>query len=229
MLNIFSKLLDINKREVDRLTKVVEKVNSHESKIKKLKDSDFKKKTEEFKKRLEKGESLEDILPEAYALVREASDRVLGKRHYDVQLMAATALFEGRVAEQKTGEGKTLSAVPALYLRALTGRLGHLVTVNDYLARRDAGWNGPVFHLLGLTTGSIIQETKSFVYDPKFTDSSHGDERLAHLKPSERKLAYESDILYGTNNEFGFDYLLDNMYNSLPEMIQRCHYYSIFE
>ncbi|HKC05028.1 MAG TPA: preprotein translocase subunit SecA, partial [Patescibacteria group bacterium] len=229
MLNIFSKLLDLNKREVDRLTKVVEKINSHESKIKKLKDSDFKKKTEEFKKRLEKGESLEDILPEAYALVREASDRVLGKRHYDVQLMAATALFEGRVAEQKTGEGKTLSAVPALYLRALTGRGVHLVTVNDYLARRDAGWNGPVFHLLGLTTGSIIQETKSFVYDPKFTDSSHGDERLAHLKPSERKLAYESDILYGTNNEFGFDYLRDNMVNSLPEMVQRGHYFAIVD
>lgn len=228
-MNIFSRILDLNAREIGRLQKTVEKINSFESSTKKLKDSDFKKKTEEFKKRLEKGESLEDLLPEAYALVREASDRVLGKRHYDVQMMAATALFEGRVAEQKTGEGKTLSAVPALYLRALTGRGVHLVTVNDYLARRDAGWNGPVFHLLGLTTGSIIQETKSFVFDPDFNDSSHGDERLAHLKPSDRKAAYSCDILYGTNNEFGFDYLRDNMVSSLAEMVQRGHYFAIVD
>src|SRR3990167_2192502 len=146
-MNIFSRILDLNAREVDRLKKIVDKINLFESKAKKLKDSDFKKKTDEFKKRLEKGETLDELLPEAYALVREVSYRVLGMRHYDVQLMAAVALFEGRVAEQKTGEGKTLSAVPALYLRALTGRGVHLVTVNDYLARRDAGWNGPVFHL----------------------------------------------------------------------------------
>lgn len=229
MINIFSKILDLNAREIDRLTKIVDKINSFESKTKKLKDTDFSKKTEEFKKRLEKGESLEDLLPEAYALVREASNRILGKRHFDVQLIAATALFEGKVAEQKTGEGKTLSAVPALYLRALTGRGVHLVTVNDYLARRDAGWNAPIFHLLGLTIGSIIQEGKSFVYDPDFTDSSHGDERLAHLKPAERKAAYQSDILYGTNNEFGFDYLRDNMVPSTDEMVQRGHYYAIVD
>jgi preprotein translocase subunit SecA len=228
-MNIFSRILDLNAREIGRLQKVVDKINTFESQTKKLKDPDFKKKTEEFKKRLEKGETLEDLLPEAYALVREASDRILGKRHYDVQMMAATALFEGRVAEQKTGEGKTLSAVPALYLRALTGRGVHLVTVNDYLARRDAGWNGPVFHLLGLTTGSIIQETKSFVYDPEFYDSSHGDERLSHLKPSDRKAAYACDILYGTNNEFGFDYLRDNMVSSIPEMVQRGHYFAIVD
>jgi preprotein translocase subunit SecA len=229
MLNIFSKILDLNAREIDRIAKIVEKVNSFESRAKKLKEKDFVKKTEEFKKRLEKGERLEELLPEAYAVVREASWRVLGMRHFDVQLMAATALFEGKVAEQKTGEGKTLSAVPALYLHALTGRGVHLVTVNDYLARRDAGWNGPIFHLLGLTTGSIIQETKSFVYDPEFTDSSHGDERLAHLKPAERKVAYQSDILYGTNNEFGFDYLRDNMVASLAEMVQRGHYFAIVD
>src|SRR3989344_8340565 len=128
MINIFSRFLDLNKREVDRLQKIVEKVNSLESKVKKLKDKDFVVKTEEFKKRLAKGETLEQVLPEAYALVREATDRVLGMRHYDVQLIAAAALFEGRVAEQKTGEGKTLSAVPALYLRALTGKGVHLVT-----------------------------------------------------------------------------------------------------
>ncbi len=229
VINIFSKILDLNAREVDRIKKIVDKINSFESKTKKLKDKDFAAKTAEFKKRLEKGEKLDDILPEAYALVREASYRILGMRHYDVQLMAAVALFEGRVAEQKTGEGKTLSAVPALYLRALTGRGVHLVTVNDYLARRDAGWNGPVFHMLGLTTGSIIQETKSFVYDPDFYDSSHGDERLAHLKPSERQAAYKSDILYGTNNEFGFDYLRDNMVSAIPEMVQRGHYFAIVD
>ncbi len=229
MFNFFSKLLDINRKEVDRLQKIVERVNGFGEKAKRLKDEDFSKKTEEFKLRLSKGESLEAILPEAYAVVREASERAIGLRHYDVQLMAAVALFEGKVAEQKTGEGKTLSAVPALYLRALEARGVHLVTVNDYLARRDAGWNGPIFDLLGLSIGSIIQEGKSFVYDPKFKDTSHGDERLAHLKPSTRKEAYEVDITYGTNNEFGFDYLRDNMVSALPQMVQRGHYFAIVD
>ncbi len=229
MFNIFSKLLDLNQREINRLQKIVDEINSLEPKIKKLKDKEFAIKTSEFKKRFSKGESLESILPEAYALVREASFRTLGMRHYDVQLLASVALFEGRVAEQKTGEGKTLSAVPALYLRALTGQGVHLVTVNDYLARRDSGWNAPIFHFLGMSVGSIIQEGKSFVYDPKFKDTSHGDDRLIHLKPIERKLAYQSDILYGTNNEFGFDYLRDNMVSSLAEMVQRGHYFAIVD
>lgn len=229
MLNILTKLFDLNQKEIDRLAKIAEKINLLEPKAKKLKDADFVKKTQEFKERIEGGEALEEILPEAFAFVREASQRTLGMRHFDVQLMAATALFEGKVAEQKTGEGKTLSAVPALYLRALAGKGAHLVTVNDYLARRDAGWNGPIFNLLGLTVGSIIQEGKSFVYDPTFNDSSHGDERLAHLKPSERKEAYKADITYGTNNEFGFDYLRDNMVSSLDEMVQRGHYFAIVD
>lgn len=229
MIKLFSKLLDLNQREVERLSKIVEKINSFEPKIKRLSDSSLSKKTLEFKKRIEKGESLDSILPEAFAVVREASSRTLGMRHYDVQLMAAVALFEGKVAEQKTGEGKTLSAVPALYLRALTGQGVHLVTVNDYLARRDAGWNGPIFHMLGLSVGVIIQEQKSFIYDPKYKDVSHGDERLAHLKPCERKISYETDITYGTNNEFGFDYLRDNMVSSVSEMVQRGHYFSIVD
>ena len=220
MFKFISKLLDLNAKEVDRLAKVVEKINSYDSKFKKLKDSDFAKKTQEFKERINKGESLESILPEAFALVREASFRAIGLRHFDVQLMAAVALFEGKVAEQKTGEGKTLSAVPALYLRALTERGAHLVTVNDYLARRDAGWNGPTFNLLGLSVGIIIQESKSFVFDPNYSDKSHGDERLEHLRPSSRREAYECDITYGTNNEFGFDYLRDNMAQSLDEIVQ---------
>jgi preprotein translocase subunit SecA len=229
MLGIFSKFLDVNRREVEKLERIVVKINSFDAKIKKLKDKDFPKKTQEFKERLAKGETLEDILPEAYAVAREASWRAVGLRPFDVQLIAAIALFEGKVAEQKTGEGKTLSAVLPLYLRALTGKGVHLVTVNDYLARRDAGWNGPTFALLGLSVGSIIQESKSFVYDTEFSDSSHGDERLSHLKPSERKLAYQADITYGTNNEFGFDYLRDNMVSTLEEMVQRGHYFAIVD
>ena len=225
----FSKLLDINQREINRLSKVVKEINSFEAKAKKLKDKDFVKKTEEFRGRLKKGEPIEDILPEAFAVVREASDRAIGLRHYDVQLMAGVALFEGKVAEQKTGEGKTLSAVPALYLRALAGKGAHLVTVNDYLARRDAGWNAPAFHLLGLSVGVIIQEQKSFVYNPQYEDKSHGDERLSHLKPAERKLAYAADITYGANNEFGFDYLRDNMVQTMDEMVQRGHYFGIVD
>jgi len=229
MFNFFSGLLDLNKREIDRLSKVVEKINSQESKVKKLKDKDFKEKTSEFKKRVEKGESLDSILPEAFALVREASLRVLGMRHFDVQMMAAIALFEGKVAEQRTGEGKTLSAVAPLYLRALKGNGSHLVTVNDYLARLGAGWNGPIFDFLGLSVGIIIQENKSFIFDPKFVDNSHGDERLSHLKPCERKASYSADVTYGTNNEYGFDYLRDNMVQSVDDMVQRGHYYAIVD
>ena len=144
----FSKLLDTNRKELDKLAKIVAKVNDFDSKVKKLKNEEFKNKTEEFKKRLKKGESLNDILPEAFALAREVSWRAIGLRPYDVQIMAAIALYEGKVVEQKTGEGKTLSAVLPLYLHALSGKGVHLVTVNDYLARRDAGWNGPTFEML---------------------------------------------------------------------------------
>jgi preprotein translocase subunit SecA len=226
---VFSKLLDVNQRELDRLSKFVDQINNFEPKMKKLKKADFAKKTKEFKKEIKEGKDLKDLLPEAFALAREASWRAIGLRPYDVQLMAATALFEGKVAEQKTGEGKTLSAVLPLYLHALAGKGAHLVTVNDYLARRDAGWNAPIFHLLGLSVGAIVQEMKSFVYDPEHNDTSHGDERLAHLKPAERKEAYQADITYGTNNEFGFDYLRDNMVQSLEQMVQRSHYFAIVD
>ena len=147
-----------------------------------------------------------------------------------MQLTAGAILAQGhKLIELKTGEGKTLSAVPALYLRALSEQGVHLVTVNDYLARRDAGWNAPAFKTLGLSVGVIVQEMKSFVYDPEHEDKSHGDERLAHLKPVERKEAYAADITYGTNNEFGFDYLRDNMVVDMNQRVQRPLHYSIVD
>ncbi len=226
--NLF-KFLDLNQREVDKLSKTVALINASESKYKKLKDSDFVKETQKLKKLISDNLDITSVLPSAFALAREASWRVLGQRHYDVQLMAAVALFEGKIVEQKTGEGKTLSAVPALYLRALSGKGVHLVTVNDFLARLGAGWNAPIFEKLGLSVGVITQENKSFTYESKFIDNTHGDERLAHLKPCSRKEAYAADITYGTNNEFGFDYLRDNMVQSLNEMVQREHYFSIVD
>lgn len=228
MLNFLGKYFDANKKEIVRLRAVVEKINQLESEIKKTKDGDFSAKTASFKNRLEKGELLEEILPEAFALVREAAFRSIGQRPFDVQLMAATALFEGKIAEQKTGEGKTLTAVMALYLRALTGKGAHLVTVNDYLARLGTGWNGRIFHLLGLSVGCIVHE-QAYLYDPDFEDKEAQDWRLAHLKSVERKEAYQADITYGTNNEFGFDYLRDNMVGSLGDMAQRGHYFAIVD
>lgn len=229
VLNILSKFFDTNRREIDRIGRVVEKIESLEKKIKKFKTEDFPKKTEEFKKRIKNGEALESLLPEVFAVGREAAWRAIGLRPYKTQLIAGVVLAEGKIAEQKTGEGKTLSAVLPLFLHSLTGRNVHLVTVNDYLARRDAGWNGPIFNMLGLTVGVIIQEGKSFIFDPEYKDDSHGDERLAHLRPVARKEAYQTDIVYGTNNEFGFDYLRDNMVSDVDQMVQRGHYYAIID
>ncbi|MBI2587306.1 preprotein translocase subunit SecA [Candidatus Amesbacteria bacterium] len=229
MFKFLSKFLDLNQKEIDRLKIKVAQVNSQTDKFLKLKrPEDFAAVTAEFKNRLGEGETLDRLLPEAFALVREASDRAIGLRPFDVQLIAATAFHEGNVAEQKTGEGKTLSAVPALYLNSLSGQGSHLVTVNDYLARRDAGWNGPTFHLLGLSVGVIIHD-QSFLYDPKYFDPSHGDDRLAHLRPVTRREAYAADITYGTNNEFGFDYLRDNMVGDTSEMVQRGHHFAIVD
>ncbi len=227
MLNFLKSLFDYNQKELKRLKKIVGQINAFEPKLEKLSDKKLRRKTEEFKNKLFDGEKPENILPEVFAVVREASKRTAGMRHFDVQLMAAIALFEGKIAEQKTGEGKTLSATPALYLRALEGKGAHLVTVNDYLARRDAGWMGPIFHFLGLSVGCIIPE-QSFIFDPEFSLTSE-DERLSHLRPVERKQAYLADITYGTNNEFGFDYLRDNMVSSLGEMVQRGFYFAIVD
>ncbi len=228
MLGILNKLFDSNNREVSGLQPIVDQVASLEPKMQKLKDTDFPKKTEEFKKRVSRNERLEDILPEAFALVREASLRAVGMRHFDVQIMAAVVLSQGKIAEQKTGEGKTLSALPALYLHALTGKGVHLVTVNDYLARRDAGWMGPVFDLLGISVSSIINN-ESFIYDSKFNDKNAKDFKLAHLKPISRKEAYSADVTYGINSEFGFDYLRDNMENEVKNLRQRGYYFAVVD
>lgn len=228
MFKFLGKLLDSNEKEIHRLRKIVEAVNSREAEVKKLKESGFAKKTAEFKERLASGTVLDELLPEAFALVREAAFRAIGQRHFDVQLIAALTLHSGKVAEQKTGEGKTLSAIPALYLNALSGQGVHLVTVNDYLARRDAGWMGPVFHLLGLKTAAMISE-QSFLYDPDFENNEANDWRLKHLRPTTRKEAYAADVTYGINSEFGFDYLRDNMVSDIAQVVQREYHYAVVD
>src|ERR1700722_6211942 len=228
MLSVFNKLFDSNKREINSLQPLIDKINAEEENVKKLKDKDFPKKTEEFKQRLKDGEKLMDILPEAFALAREASRRSLGMRQFDEQIMGGIVLAEGKIAEQKTGEGKTLTAVSALYLHSLTGKGAHLVTVNDYLARRDAGWMGPVFHMLGVSVAAMINE-QSFIYDPEITNKDAFDYRLLHLKSVSRKEAYDADVTYGINSEFGFDYLRDNMAQDIANVVQRGYYFAIVD
>lgn len=228
MFKFLTKLLDSNEKEIGRLKALVHEIGLLEPEVKKIKDTGFIKKTAEFRERLKNGQTLEDILPEAYAVVREAARRTIGERHYDVQLMAAVVLHQGKVAEQKTGEGKTLSATPALYLNALSGRGAHLVTVNDYLARRDAGWMAPIYHMLGLSVSAIISE-QSFIYDPQYSDTTAADWRLQHLKPVSRKEAYAADITFGINSEFGFDYLRDNMASDMSQLSQRDYHFAIID
>ncbi len=232
MLNFLTRLFDSNAKEITRLKSLVDQINQLEPKMQKLKKEDFVANVHNLKKKLKQGATLDDILVPTFALVREASVRTLKLRPFDVQLMAGITFHEGRIAEQKTGEGKTLSAVPALVLNALTGEGAHLVTVNDYLARRDAGWMAPIYDLLGLSVGVIYSGTGDLpasLYDPQYLDDSHHDPRLKHLKPASRKEAYDADITYGTNNEFGFDYLRDNMARSLSSVSQRPHHFAIVD
>lgn len=228
MFGFLGKLLDSNEKEIRRLRNLVVRTSDLEEDVKKFKDADFAKKTAQFRQQLTTGTSLDAILPEAYAMAREAAWRTLHLRHFDVQLIAAVALHESKVCEQKTGEGKTLSATPALYLNALTGRGVHLVTVNDYLARRDAGWMGPIYHFLGVSVSAIISE-QSYLYDPSFEDPTAEDWRLKHLRPITRKEAYAADITYGVNSEFGFDYLRDNMVTDVHQLSQRDFHYAIVD
>ncbi|HOX29961.1 MAG TPA: preprotein translocase subunit SecA [Candidatus Paceibacterota bacterium] len=217
----------------------VDSINAREKDYEGLADESLKDKTKEFKERLAKGETLDDIMPQAFALVRETAKRNLKQRHFDVQLMGGIILHKGKIAEMKTGEGKTLTATLPIYLNALDGLGCHLVTVNDYLARRDAVWMGQVYHALGLSTGCINHE-QSFIYDPgyKKTDSATdlirdrlGSFRVMedYLRPCTRKEAYAADITYGTNNEFGFDYLRDNMAYSLEGRVQRGYHFAIVD
>ncbi len=220
---------DPQKRLLKGYEKRVALVNALAEKYHAMKLPELKKQTEELKKRLaKKGAKLDDLMPDAFALVREASDRVLGMRHFDVQLIGGMALHDGNVAELKTGEGKTLMATLPIYLNALEGKGVHVVTVNDYLAQRDAGWNGELFDFLGMSTGVIINDA-SFIYDKGYDNDAHDDPRMRKLRPVTRKEAYAADITYGTNNEFGFDYLRDNMVNEVGELRQRELHYAIVD
>lgn len=241
MASILSTLFgDPNAKIVKGYAKEVEKINAFEPAVQALSADELKAKTVEFRERLAKGESLDSIRNEAFAVVREASRRVLGQRHFDVQMMGGIALHSGAIAEMRTGEGKTLTATAPMYLNALTGKGVHLVTVNDYLAKRDSVWMGRLFHALGLTTG-CIQHESGYVFDAEFkvassealgasgetTASFHVAQDM--LRPVSRKDAYAADITYGTNNEFGFDYLRDNMAQDIQSVVQRPLHYAIVD
>ncbi len=222
---------DPNQRAINKMMPTVERCNELEAHYEAQSDAELLANTASLRDRLESGESLEDVLPEAFALVREASKRTIGLRPYDVQIIGAIVLHEGQVAEMKTGEGKTLVAAMPLYLNALTGKGAHLVTPNDYLSKVGVQWMGPIYSLLGLSAGVIQNignnpEMASFVYDPEYQAD---DDRYQHLRPVDRREAYQADILYGTNNEFGFDYLRDNMVWDLSHRVQRELHYAIVD
>ena len=228
MNTVFKKILgDPQARTVKRLRKRVVAINALSDKYQKMTDATLQDQTDVLKKRLKK-ESLDAIMPDAFAVVREAASRTLGQRHFDVQLIGGLVLHEGNVAEMKTGEGKTLVATAPVYLNALTEKGVHVVTVNDYLAQRDAGWMGKVYNFLGLSTGIILGD-HSYVYDPDFTNDEHEDERFRHLKPCTRQDAYAADVTYGTNNEYGFDYLRDNMVREEDQLRQRNLHFAIVD
>ncbi len=209
-----------HERDVKRMRPVVAEIAALEPGLQALSDEALRHRTVELRQRLADGAELDDLLPEAFAAVREAARRTVRMRHFDVQMMGGMVLHSGKIAEMATGEGKTLVATLPAYLNALPGLGTHLVTVNDYLARRDAQWMGPIYHALGLTVG-VIQHEMQYVYDPAYASS---DIRLAALRAVTRKEAYAADITYGTNNEFGFDYLRDNMQFSLDDIVQREHH-----
>ncbi|MFY9233068.1 MAG: preprotein translocase subunit SecA [Fimbriimonadaceae bacterium] len=232
-MQFLRKFFDTSKKDVEAILPLVEEVNRLEPEISALTDEQLKEKTPYFKDKLSAGSTLEEIMPEAYAVVREISKRKLGMRHFDVQIVGGAVLHQGRIAEMKTGEGKTLVAVGPLYLNALTGKGAHLVTVNDYLARRDAVWMGPAYHFLGMTIGIIQGQSQdsdelggSYRYQP---GARHEDPRYHNLVPCTRREAYECDIVYGTNHEFGFDYLRDNMAFEKEQLSMRELNYAIID
>ncbi len=226
-----------NSRTIKKWQPLVTKINALEPGMKELSDSDFALKTADLKARIARGASLDDILPEAFALVREAAIRTRDQRHYDVQLIGGIALHNGTIAEMRTGEGKTLVATGPAYLNALTGKGVHIVTVNDYLSRRDAVWMAPIFVLLGMTVSVVNSQNTSYIYDPSHkTPEQEGEEDLSSfkvlyefLRPCSRAEAYGCDVTYGTNNEFGFDFLRDNLAHSVNDIVQRGHHYAIVD
>ena len=224
---------DANKKVLRDIEPLVRQINNLEEGTKGLSSEDMKKKTLELKERLHDGESLDTLLPQAFALVREASVRTLGMRHFDVQLMGGVVLHRGNIAEMRTGEGKTLVATLPAYLNALPGRGVHVITVNDYLARRDAVWMGQVYAFLGLSVGNINHD-QSLVSDPDHTEKDEVRDEVGSykvvedfLRPCTRREAYEADITYGTNNEYGFDYLRDNIGYEEGNLRQRDYHYAI--
>jgi preprotein translocase subunit SecA len=224
MLGLLKKLFDSNDKEVKKVMKTVEKINSLESSISPLSDEELRGKTAAFKARVQKGESLDDLLPEAFAVVREAAKRVRNERHYDVQLVGGIVLHQGRIAEMKTGEGKTLVATAPMYLNALSGNGCHLVTANDYLAKRDGMLMAHIYNFLGLSTG-IINHDSAFLFDLSGQEGPNKDP----LRQCSRQDAYRADITYGTNNEYGFDYLRDNMVWQMEDKVQRGHHFAIVD
>ncbi len=221
---------DTNERVLSDLERIVEQVSALEASWQALSEEELHGKTAEFRSRLRAGEALDDLLPDAFATVREVARRVIGQRHYDVQLIGGIVLHQGKIAEMKTGEGKTLVATLPLYLNALSGKGAHLVTVNDYLVRVGAGWMGPIFQRLGITVAYIAHE-QSAIFDPEYLDpkASLEDQRLVHWRPITRREAYAADITYGTNNEFGFDYLRDNIATRFDATVQRPLNYAIVD
>src|SRR5215208_5494066 len=231
MLNLLKKIVgDPKERAIRPILPLIEEINELEPEFKALSVEQLAEKTAEFKQRLADGEELDDLLPEAFATVREAARRMIGQRHYDVQLIGGIVLHQGKIAEMKTGEGKTLVATLPLYLNALEGKGCHLITVNDYLAKVGAGWMGPIYHRLGLSVGFIAHDY-SALFDPDYVDpdANQEDQRLVHWRPCARREAYAADITYGTNNEFGFDYLRDNMVVELDQLAQRPLHYAIVD
>ena len=231
MFNFVKKIFgDSNDRAIKQIEPIVREINELEPEFQALTDEQLSAKTAEFKQRLAEGETLDDLLPEAFAAVREAARRTIGLRHYDVQLIGGIVLHQGKIAEMKTGEGKTLVATLPLYLNALEGKGVHLVTVNDYLAKVGAGWMGPIYRMLGMSVGMIAHDY-SALYDPDYVDpkANQEDQRLVHWRPCTRREAYEADITYGTNNEFGFDYLRDNMAWDMSQLVQRELHYAIVD
>jgi len=221
-MSILNKIFgDPNEKELKKIQPIVNEINKLEEKLQSFSDEQLKNQTGIFKERLGKGETLDQILPEAYAVVRETSKRVLKQRHYDVQLVGGIVLHQGKISEMKTGEGKTLVSTLPIYLNALTGRGAHLITVNDYLSKRDANWMGPIYHFLGLSAG-VLQHDKSLLFDPQTNpDENEATVEMENFREITRQEAYACDITYGTNNEFGFDYLRDNMAVNKNQLAQR--------